>query len=163
MLILLLQFLTLFIASTEQMAGLPKISNHPLVSLMASASQRLLGRPKLKKDPVTPEMFKALRSVALCLIGYAVFFFFFFSFSELSQIKPCDVKFFPSYAFIFLESSKTDQFRDRAWIVIARSDLLTCPVKALEAHVSAAQINLSKDLPARRSSGTRNSSSKNIP
>ena len=45
---------------TQQMAGLRKISDHPLVSLMVSASQRLLGRPKVKKDPVTPEMLKAL-------------------------------------------------------------------------------------------------------
>ena len=149
----------------QQMAGLPKISNHPLVSLMVSASQRLLGRPKLKKDPVTPEMLKALveskitdkspsisdlRSVALCLLGYAGFF----RFSELSQIKACDVRFFPSYASIFLESSKTDQFRDGAWIVIARSDLPTCPVKALEAYVSAAQIDLSEDLPLFRALAT---------
>ena len=34
---------------TQQMAGLSKISDHPLVSLMASASQMLLGRPKVKK------------------------------------------------------------------------------------------------------------------
>ena len=56
----------------------------------------------------------------------------FFRFSELSHIKACDVKFFPSYASILLESSKTDQFRDGAWIVFARSDLPTCPVKALK-------------------------------
>ena len=43
---------------TQQMAGLSKISNHPLVSLIVSASQRLLGRLKVKKDPVTPEMLK---------------------------------------------------------------------------------------------------------
>jgi len=43
---------------TQQMAGLSKISNHPLVSLMVSASQRILGRPKVKKDPVTPEMLR---------------------------------------------------------------------------------------------------------
>ena len=149
----------------QQMAGLPKISNHPLVSLMVSASPRLLGRSKLKKDPVTPEMLKALveskitdkspsisdlRSVALCLLGYAGFF----RFSELSQIKACDVRFFPSYASIFLESSKTDQFRDGAWIVIARSDLPTCPVKALKAYVSAAQIDLSEDLPLFRALAT---------
>ena len=42
------------------MAGLSKISDHPLVSLMVSASQRLLGWPKVKKDPVTPQMLKAL-------------------------------------------------------------------------------------------------------
>ena len=118
----------------QQMAGLSKISNHPLVSLMVSASQRILGRPKVKKDPVTPEMLKALvqsritdtspslsdlRSVALCLIGYAGFF----RFSELCHIKVCDVKFFPSYVSIFLESSKTDQFRDGAWIIISYSSV----------------------------------------
>ena len=37
----------------QKTAGLCKISNHPLVSLMVSASQRLLGRPKAKKDPAT--------------------------------------------------------------------------------------------------------------
>ena len=31
----------------QHMAGLSKISNHPLVSLMVSASQRLLGRPEV--------------------------------------------------------------------------------------------------------------------
>ena len=66
-----------------------KISNHPLVSLMVSASERLLGRPKVKNDPVTPQMLKTLveskitdkspsisdlKSVALYLIGYAGFF-----------------------------------------------------------------------------------------
>ena len=44
----------------QLLAGLPKISNHPLVSSMVSASQKILGRPKVKKDPVTPEMLKAL-------------------------------------------------------------------------------------------------------
>lgn len=84
-----------------------------------------------------------LRSVALCLIGYAGFF----RFSELSQIKACNVKFFPSYASISLESSKADQFHDGAWIVIARSYLPTCPVKVFEEYVSAVQIDLSEQLP----------------
>jgi len=91
----------------QQMAGRSKISNHPGF-FNGSASQRILGKPKVRKDPVTPEMLKALvqwritdkspslsdlRSVALCLIGYAGFF----RFSELCHIKDCDVKFFPSY------------------------------------------------------------------
>ena len=42
-----------------QLAGLSKISNHPLVASMVSACQRILGRPKVKKDPITPEMLKA--------------------------------------------------------------------------------------------------------
>ena len=84
--------------------------------------------------------------------------FFFGRFSELSHINACDVTFFPSYASIFLTSSKTDQFRNGAWIVIARSDLPTCPVKALEAYISAAQINAqidhSEDLPLFRALAT---------
>ena len=40
----------------QKIAGLSKTSNHPLVSLMVSASQRLLGRPKAKRDPATPEL-----------------------------------------------------------------------------------------------------------
>ena len=71
------------------MAGLSKISVHPLVVLMVSASQRLLGRPKVKKDPVTPEMLKALveskitdkspfcfRSQIGCLMSYRLRGFF---------------------------------------------------------------------------------------
>ena len=46
--------------------------------------------------------------------------------------------------------SKTDQFRDRAWIVIARSHLPTCPVNALEEYLSAAQIDFFEDLPLLR-------------
>ena len=76
---------------TLQLAGLSKISSHPLVTSTVSASQRILGRPKVKKDPIAPEMWKEfvkskikdkspslsdLRSVALCLIGYDGFFCF---------------------------------------------------------------------------------------
>ena len=37
-----------------QLAGLSKISNHPLVASMVSVCQRILGSPKVKKDPITP-------------------------------------------------------------------------------------------------------------
>ena len=142
----------------QQLAGLPKVSHHPMVSSMVSASQRILGKPKSKKEPITPEMLKALvksritdksaslsdlRTLALCLIGYAGFF----RFSELCVKRACDIRFFPTYMSIFLESSKTDQFRDGAWIAIARSDQETCPVKVLERYIAAAEIDLSEDLP----------------
>ncbi len=142
-----------------QLAGLQKITDHPLVFGLVRASHRILGRSTGKKEPVSPETLKALvtarikdkspslsdlRMVALCLIRYAGFF----RFSELSSIKACDVKIFPSYVSIFLESAKTDQ---GAWIVIARSGLPTCPVKALEQYIIAAKIDLSKELPLFRS------------
>ena len=133
-----------------QLAGVAKVGDHPLVIGMVHASHRILGKPTVKKEPVTPEMLKALVKasltgkcpslsdigmVALCLTGYAGFL----RFSELSSIKASDVKFFPSHVSIFLESSKTDQFRQGAWIVIARSGQPTCPVKALEQYIAAAK------------------------
>ena len=87
------------------LAGLSKVSDHAIVSSMVSASQRILGKPKAKKEPITSEMLKALvtckisdkspslsdlRTVALCLSGYAGFF----RFSELCSIRACDIKFF---------------------------------------------------------------------
>lgn len=48
-----------------------------------------------------------------------------FRFSKLGLLRACDVKFCPCYVSIFLESSKTDQFRDGAWIAIARTDRKT--------------------------------------
>ena len=117
-----------------QLAGLQKISDHPLVSSLVCACHRILGKSTVKKEPVSPEMLKALvtarmkdrspplsdlRMVALCLIGYAGFS----RFSELASIKACDVQFCSLHVSIFLESSKTDQFRQGAWIVIARSSL----------------------------------------
>ena len=43
-----------------QLAGLPKVGDHPLVVGLVHASHRILGKPTVKKEPVTPEMLKAL-------------------------------------------------------------------------------------------------------
>ena len=56
------------------------------------------------------------------------------------------LSFFPTYVSIFLESSKTDQLRDGACIATPRSDKETCPVKALERYIAAADIVFSEDL-----------------
>lgn len=40
-----------------------------------------------------------------------------------------------------------DQFLDGSWIIIARSDLPNCSVKALEDYRTASQIDPSEDLP----------------
>jgi len=97
-----------------------------------------------------------LRTVALCLLGYAGFF----RFSNLVKIRACDVKFFSSFCRIFVESSKTDQLLEGAWVTIARSDLVTCPVKTLELYIGAADINLDDDLPLFRAISPPASSSK---
>ena len=123
-----------------------------MASSLVAASQRILGKPKSKKEPISPEMLKALVKSSLSDLRTGSFMpcrlcWFFFRFSELCALRACDIKFFPTYMSIFLESSKTDQLRDGAWIAIARSDRETCPVKGLERYIAAADIDLSEDLP----------------
>ena len=42
---------------------------------------------------------------------------------------------------IFIESSKTDQLRDCAWVVIARTDSPLCPVAMLERYMRMAIVS----------------------
>lgn len=164
----------LFTVSTELSAWL--VCRRSLIILLflpwlVRPKEFRLGKPKAKKEPITSEMLKALvtskisdkspslsdlRTVALCLLGYAGFF----RFSELCSIRACDIKFFPTYVSIFLESSKTDQFRDGAWVAIARSNQDTCPFKALEQYIAAAKIDLGEDLPLFRALSSSRSTSK---
>ena len=153
----------------HSLAGLSKMPEHPLVSSMLSACKRILGKPETPKEPITPEMLQdlvskfkddsslyGLRTVALCLIGFTGFF----RFSELCGIRACDVKLFPSYISIFLETSKTDQLREGSWVPISRTGRKTCPVKALERYFTTAEIGLEEELPLFRAIAAPNSSSK---
>ena len=45
------------------------------------------------------------------------------------------------YTSIFLESTKTDEFRQGAWIVIARTSTPTCLVKSFERHIAVTNTN----------------------
>ena len=149
----------------KRLAGLPKVSHHPMVSSMVSASQRILGKPiaiEMLKALVTSKIsakspsLSDLKTVASCLLGYVGFF----RFSELCSIRACDINFFPTYVSIFLESFKTDQFLDGTWVAIARSNLDTCPVKALEQYIAPAEIDLGEDLPLSRALSSSRSTSK---
>jgi len=73
----------------HKLSGYEKVSVHPFVESMMSACQRILARPKCRKEPITAEMLHALalkfkdkssvsdvRTLAMCLIGFAGFFRF---------------------------------------------------------------------------------------
>ena len=51
-----------------------------------------------------------------------------FRYSELAQLKESDVVIYPEHMELFVEASKTGQFRDSAWVVIARTQFKLCPV-----------------------------------
>ena len=60
--------------------------------------------------------------------------------SESLQIRFWDVKFEPTYIKTFLEQSKTDQYRDGAWIIISRTGTSLCPVQNSKLYVAFSSI-----------------------
>ena len=86
--------------------------------------------------------------MALCLIAYAGFL----RYDELSSLLCLDVIFHPGYIVIFIESSKTDQYRDGAWLPISGSSFITCPLKAFFKNLYAdmAGIDFEPDIPLLR-------------
>ena len=142
----------------HKIAGLEVPSQHPMVLAVKESSARIYGQPVIKKEPITPVMLNDLvsryfrihhpslyhaRPVALCLIAYAGFL----RYDELSSLLCLDVTFHPGYIMIFTESSKTDQYRDAAWLPISGSSFITCRLKALNLYADMAGIDFESDLP----------------
>ena len=65
----------------------------------------------------------------------------------MANIKEADIQIFSDHLELFIESSKTDQYRDGAWIIIARSKQNTCPVGMLEWYMQLGNIGNSPELP----------------
>jgi integrase len=120
----------------------PTVSS--LVKNVFEAGKRKLSKPIIKKEPVTPDMLCAIysrlyengnlknqRILCAILLSFAGFL----RSSELLSIKCSDVKFDIMYMSIFIESSKTDKYRDGAWIVISKTDTILCPVINLHKYI----------------------------
>ena len=67
-------------------------------------------------------------------------------FIEIASLKEADVHFFLDHLELFIESSKTDQYRDGAWIIITHSKRNACPVSMLERYMELANIGNSPEL-----------------
>ena len=137
------------ISWAHQIAVLEDPTMHPLVRNVLAGSKRILAHQTKKKEPITPEILESLvtrfattkaslndiRSLTICLVGFAGFL----RFDELSKIKETDVTIFDQHMEIFLETSKTDQYRDGARIVIARTSSNLCRVAMMERYLALIQ------------------------
>ena len=79
---------------------------------------------------------KNQRTICACLIAYAGFL----RSTELLNIRRGDIVINLSHMSIFIESSKIDQYRDGAWILIAMTGTKLCPVVNLERYLECASI-----------------------
>lgn len=123
----------------HELSGFQDPCQYSIVKTVLEASKRLLSIRVKKKEPITPEIIKSLfnkyglpsanlsdlRLLNLCVLGYTGFL----RFNELVGLRRCDFEFESTFMRIFIERSKTDVYRDGAWVVIAQTYKPTCPVK----------------------------------
>ena len=140
----------------HQMALVEDPTQNSLVKNVHAEAKRILAHRKTKKEHITAEILTKLvdkfaeedadlddlRIVAICFLGFAGFL----RFSELEGLKESDILIYADHLEIFIESSKTDQYRDGAWVTIARTGSKTCPVGIVERHVKLADISGNPDL-----------------
>ena len=139
------------IAWFHQLGGEPSPSDHPLVKSTLAGAQRLLAHQTTKKEPITVSQLEQLvaskadsmaslyniRSVVICLLAFAAFL----RFDELAKLVRSDVKIENDMLKLFIQSSKTDQYRDGAWIVVASSGKATCPVAMVNRYLERAGLS----------------------
>lgn len=99
-----------------------------------------MAKPVQKKEPITVENLRCMylklfernslynqRIICMVLLAFVGFL----RSSELINIKRSDIQFFPDHIEIFIESSKTDIYRDGTRVDIARTFSYMCPVSNL--------------------------------
>ena len=131
-------------------------SDHPLVKSTLAGAQRLLAHQTTKEEPITVSQLEQLaaskansmafmyniRSVVICLIAFAGFF----RFDELARLVRSDVKIENDMLKLFIQSSKTDQYRDGAGVVVASSRKATCPVAMMNRYLDRAGLSCNSPL-----------------
>lgn len=136
----------------HRMATVEDVTCHPLVVQVLTGAKKLLAHKVTKKEPLRPEHLAALlekfgtkdasladiRALTFCLLGFAGFL----RFDELSKLRICDITIREDYMELFIESSKTDQLRQGATVVITRTGTSLCPVAMLERYLSMACVSL---------------------
>ena len=116
----------------------------PFIRATLDGLRRSLARPVTKKEPVTVEILEAivkdaeqsgslsdLRLATACLLSFPGFL----RFSELINLRPCDVSISGEWMKIYIPKSKTDQLRQGDELVVARTGSHTCPVAMLERYM----------------------------
>ena len=131
----------------HRVSGLQPPNASPLVHTTLEGLQRKLAKPKKSKEPITVEMLKAMveavgpspsltdvRFLAVCLVAFAGFL----RCDELIKLRCNDIVFNEQGMVVKIVSSKTDQFREGASLVIARTGTSACPVGMMERYYTMA-------------------------
>ena len=133
----------------HRLAGIADPTDSVLVKSVKEAASRVLGHGTNQKQPITSDIIKDiidfhvktnssfadLRAACICIIAFAGFL----RFDELIRIKFSDIHFGFNHVKIFIESSKTDIYREGCWVFISSLQSKYCPVKILKRYLLAAK------------------------
>ena len=140
------------IARFQQLGGEPSPSEHPLVKSILAGAQRLLAHQTTKKEPITVPQLEQLvscmaeslaslyniPSVVISLLAFAAL-------SDLMSLRAklvrYDFKIENDMLKLFIQSSKTNQYKDGAWIVVDSSGKATCPVAMMNHYLERAGLS----------------------
>ena len=118
----------------------PQVTENPFVTQVVEAARRILARPPECKKPLTAEQVMriisrlekgSLADLQVAVI-FAMGFFGFLRWDDLSNLAVDDLLFADSHVALFLLQCKNDQFQEGSWVFIARSVVAPCPVAVLE-------------------------------
>ena len=133
----------------HDIAGFDSPTNHTLPQKVVESAKRRLLHLTSKKLPITPEILQKLfqsldgslvdtRFMAMALLAFAGFL----RFDELANLKLKDLALHDTHFELFIESSKTDQYREGAIVPIVKSGTDLCPWGNLEKYLSQAKLTL---------------------
>ena len=133
----------------HDVAGLQSPTSHTLPQKVLESARRRLSHQTSKKLPMTREiLFKFFQSLdgslvdtrfmAMALLAFAGFL----RFDELSSLKLRDVVSHTTYFELFIECSKTDQYREGAVVPIVKTGTDLCPWANLLKYLSQAKLSL---------------------
>ncbi|XP_068742580.1 uncharacterized protein [Montipora capricornis] len=133
----------------HDIAGLESPTSHTLPQKVLESARRRLSHQTSKKLPITGEIllkfFQSLdrslvdtRFMAMVLLAFVGFL----RFDELSNLKLKDVVSHTTYFELFIEDSKTDQYREGAVVPFVKTGTDLCPWANLLKYLSQAQLSL---------------------
>ncbi|KAK3091197.1 hypothetical protein FSP39_017889 [Pinctada imbricata] len=139
----------------HDLAGFTDPCQSNLVKQVKEGAIRDTKKPVCRKEPISAQHMSLLvdkfgnekcslydlRTTTMCLLSYAGFL----RFSELSNLRMCDVNFFQTHVTLYIVKSKTDKYKAGSTVCISKTGLSTCPVSMLSKYIEKANISPSSE------------------
>ncbi|KAJ8320594.1 hypothetical protein KUTeg_002181, partial [Tegillarca granosa] len=131
----------------QKLVSYPDPTDNSFVLNLQESAQRIARKSVNRKDPVTSDIVVELceknkdscdllvRDLLMILFGYSGFL----RFDKISSLTCKDISVHDYYLTLYIERSKTDQYRDGNSILISKGSTVACPYKCIYVCILYAQ------------------------